>query len=132
LAAPGCLDIEKKKKRMNIEELREYCLAKKGVTESFPFDETTLVFKVAGKMFCLTDLVDDFAVALKNDPEKNMELREQFPAVRPGYHMNKQHWNTVQIDGSISDKMLKQLIDESYGLIVAKLPKRVKEEFKFE
>jgi predicted DNA-binding protein (MmcQ/YjbR family) len=117
---------------MNIEELREYCLAKKGVTESFPFDETTLVFKVAGKMFCLTDLVDDFAVALKNDPEKNMELREQFPAVRPGYHMNKQHWNTVQIDGSISDKMLKQLIDESYGLIVAKLPKRVKEEFKFE
>jgi predicted DNA-binding protein (MmcQ/YjbR family) len=126
------LDIEKKKKRMNIEELREYCLAKKGVTESFPFDETTLVFKVAGKMFCLTDLVDDFAVALKNDPEKNMELREQFPAVRPGYHMNKQHWNTVQIDGSISDKMLKQLIDESYGLIVAKLPKRVKEEFKFE
>jgi predicted DNA-binding protein (MmcQ/YjbR family) len=132
LAAPGGLDIEKKKKRMNIEELREYCLAKKGVTESFPFDETTLVFKVAGKMFCLTDLVDDFAVALKNDPEKNMELREQFPAVRPGYHMNKQHWNTVQIDGSISDKMLKQLIDESYGLIVAKLPKRVKEEFKFE
>jgi predicted DNA-binding protein (MmcQ/YjbR family) len=125
------LDIEKKKKRMNIEELREYCLAKKGVTESFPFDETTLVFKVAGKMFCLTDLVDDFAVALKNDPQKNMELREQFPAVKPGYHMNKQHWNTVQIDGSISDKMLKQLIDESYGLIVAKLPKRVKEEFKF-
>ncbi|WP_372950493.1 MmcQ/YjbR family DNA-binding protein [Mariniphaga sp.] len=117
---------------MNIEELREYCMAKKGVTESFPFDESTLVFKVAGKMFCLTDLVDDFAVALKNDPEKNIELREHFPAVRPGYHMNKQHWNTVQIDGSISDKMLKQLIDESYWLIVAKLPKKVKEEFKFE
>jgi predicted DNA-binding protein (MmcQ/YjbR family) len=132
LAAPGCLDIEKKKKKMNIEELREYCLAKKGVTESFPFDETTLVFKVAGKMFCLTDLVDDFAVALKNDPEKNMELREQFPAVRPGYHMNKQHWNTVLIDGSISDKMLKQLIDESYWIVVNKLPKKVREELQNE
>lgn len=113
---------------MNIEELREYCLAKKGVTESFPFDETALVFKVAGKMFCLTDLVDDFAVALKNDPEKNMALRERYPAIRPGYHMNKQHWNTVQIDGSISDKMLKQLIDESYQIIVDKLTKKVREE----
>lgn len=113
---------------MNIEELREYCLAKTGVTESFPFDETTLVFKVAGKMFCLTDLVDDFSVALKNDPEKNMELREQFPAITPGYHMNKQHWNTVLVDGSISDKMLKQLIDESYRIIVDKLPKKVREE----
>jgi predicted DNA-binding protein (MmcQ/YjbR family) len=117
---------------MNIEELREYCMAKKGVTESFPFDETTLVFKVAEKMFCLTDLVDDFAVALKNDPEKNMELRERFPAVRPGYHMNKQHWNTVSIDGSISDKMLKQLIDESYRIIVNKLPKKFREELQNE
>jgi len=117
---------------MNIEELREYCLAKKGVTESFPFDESTLVFKVAGKMFCLTDLVDDFAVALKNDPEKNMELREQYPAIRPGYHMNKQHWNTVQIDGTISDKMLQQLIDESYRIIVNKLPKKFREELQNE
>jgi predicted DNA-binding protein (MmcQ/YjbR family) len=117
---------------MNIEELREYCLAKKGATESFPFDETTLVFKVAGKMFCLTDLVDDFAVALKNDPEKNMVLREQFPAVRPGYHMNKQHWNTVLIDGSISDKMLIQLIDESYRLVVKKLPLKMREELQDE
>jgi predicted DNA-binding protein (MmcQ/YjbR family) len=117
---------------MNIEELREYCMAKKAVTESFPFDETTLVFKVAGKMFCLTDLGDDFAVALKNDPEKNMELREQFPAVRPGYHMNKQHWNTVEVDGTISDETLKKLVDESYQLIVQKLPKKIREEFKFE
>jgi predicted DNA-binding protein (MmcQ/YjbR family) len=117
---------------MNIEELREYCLAKKSVTESFPFNETTLVFKVAGKMFCLTDLVNDFAVALKNDPEKNMELRATFPAVRPGYHMNKQHWNTVEVDGTISDEMLKKLVDESYQLIVQKLPKKIREEFKFE
>lgn len=117
---------------MNIEELREYCMAKKGVTESFPFDKTTLVFKVAGKMFCLTDLVDDFAVALKNDPEKNMELRERFPAIRPGYHMNKQHWNTVEVDGTISDEMLKQFVDESYELIVQKLPKKIREEFNIE
>lgn len=117
---------------MNIEELREYCMAKKGVTESFPFDKTTLVFKVAGKMFCLTDLVDDFAVALKNDPEKNMELRERFPAIRPGYHMNKQHWNTVEVDGTISDEMLKQFVDESYELIVQKLPIKIREEFNIE
>jgi len=83
-------------------------------------------------MFCLTDLVDDFAVALKNDPEKNMVLREQFPAVRPGYHMNKQHWNTVLIDGSISDKMLIQLIDESYRLVVKKLPLKMREELQDE
>jgi predicted DNA-binding protein (MmcQ/YjbR family) len=126
------MDSKKRNGRMNIEELREYCLAKKGVTESFPFDETTLVFKVAGKMFCLTDLVDDFSINLKNDPEKNMELREQFPAVKPGYHMNKQHWNTVQVDGSISDEMLKQLVDESYWLIVEKLPKKIREELKNE
>ena len=83
-------------------------------------------------MFCLTDLVDDFSINLKNDPEKNMELREQFPAVKPGYHMNKQHWNTVQVDGSISDEMLKQLVDESYWLIVEKLPKKIREELKNE
>lgn len=117
---------------MNIEELREYCLAKKSVTESFPFNETALVFKVAGKMFCLTDLENDFAVALKNDPEKNMELREQFPAVKPGYHMNKQHWNTVQIDGAISDNILKQWIDESYQLIVNKLPRNIRDELHVE
>lgn len=117
---------------MNIEELREYCLAKKGVTESFPFDETTLVFKVAGKMFCLTDLVDDFSLALKNDPEKNMELREQFPAVKPGYHMNKQHWNTVLADGTLPDKMLRQMIDESYELVVKKLPKKIREKLQNE
>ncbi|SHF41462.1 Predicted DNA-binding protein, MmcQ/YjbR family [Mariniphaga anaerophila] len=113
---------------MNIEELREYCVGKKGVTESFPFDETTLVFKVAGKMFCLTDLEGDLFVNLKNEPEKNQELREQYPAIKPGYHMNKQHWNTVSIDDSVSDEMIKQLIDDSYKLIVSKLPKKIREE----
>lgn len=115
---------------MNIEELREYCIAKKGVTEEFPFDETTLVFKVAGKMFCLTDLEDDFAVALKNLPEKNIELREHFPAVKPGYHMNKIHWNTIDVDGTIPDKMLYEFVDISYNLIVQSLTKKKKEELK--
>lgn len=115
---------------MNIEELREYCLSLKGVTESFPFNETVLVFKVSGKMFCLTDLEGDFSVALKNTPEKCIELREEYPAIIPGYHMNKQNWNTVNIDGSISDDMLKNLIDESYDLIVMKLTRKQKQELK--
>lgn len=115
---------------MNIEELREYCLSLKGVTEDFPFDENTLVFKVAGKMFCLTDLVDDFSVNLKNKPEKNVELREKYNAVKPGYHMNKKHWNTVEIDGSVPDKMIKGWIDESYNLVVLKLPRKVQNELK--
>lgn len=104
---------------MNIEELRDYCLTKPAVTESFPFDESTLVFKVAGKMFLLTDLVDAFSINIKNIPEKVIELREQYPSVLPGYHMNKIHWVTVMIDGAITDNLLKQWIDESYNLIVA-------------
>lgn len=113
---------------MNIEELREYCLAKKGVTESFPFDESTLVFKVSGKMFALTDLVDAFSINLKCDPEKAIELREQYPCVVPGYHMNKQHWNSVFIDGSVNDKLLKEWIDNSYDLIVKSLTKKQQQE----
>lgn len=108
---------------MNIEELREYCLSLKGVTEEFPFGESVLVFKVAGKMFCLTNLDEKFSIAVKNDPEKNVELREEYPAIKPGYHMNKKHWNTIEIDGSISDDMLKNLIDESYDLVVMNLKK---------
>jgi predicted DNA-binding protein (MmcQ/YjbR family) len=115
---------------MNIEELREYCLSLKGVTESFPFDETTLVFKVAGKMFCLTSLEGDFSINLKNDPEKNIELREQYPTIIPGYHMNKKHWNTVEIDGSLKEDMIKNLIDESYDLIVMSLPKIKQQQLK--
>jgi predicted DNA-binding protein (MmcQ/YjbR family) len=111
---------------MNIEEFREYCLIKKGVTESFPFDETTLVFKVMDRMFALTDTLDKFSINIKCDPEKAVELRERYPAVTPGYHMNKKHWNTVQIDGSVSDELLIKWIDESYDLIVAKLPKSVR------
>ena len=114
----------KKLSAMNIEELREYCLSKKGVTESFPFDETTLVFKVIGKMFALTDTEDEFSINLKCDPEKAIELREKYPAVQPGYHMNKKHWNTIYVDGSVSDEKLKGWIDDSYWLITNSLPKK--------
>lgn len=113
---------------MNIEDFREYCLKKKGVTEEFPFDEHTLVFKVKGKMFALTNLNGDWNLALKCDPERAMELREQYPAIRPGYHMNKVHWNTVAIDGSLSERLVLELIDHSYDLVVAGLPSKLKSE----
>jgi predicted DNA-binding protein (MmcQ/YjbR family) len=102
---------------MNIEDLREYCLSLPGVSEHFPFDETTLVFKVNGKMFALTDLEGPLSINLKCDPELALELREQYPSVKPGYHMNKVHWNTVEIDGSISDSLITGWIDHSYSLI---------------
>ncbi len=111
---------------MNIEELRIYCMAKKGVTESFPFDETTLVFKVMNKMFLLTDLEDAFAVNIKCEPERAVDLRERYPSVLPGYHMSKRHWNTVRVDGSIDDALLYEWIDDSYRLVVDSLPARDK------
>jgi predicted DNA-binding protein (MmcQ/YjbR family) len=110
---------------MNIESLRDYCLAKTAVEEGFPFGETVLVFKVKGKMFLLTRLdapVLEFNV--KCDPEQAIEWREQFAAVQPGYHMNKKLWNTVTADGSIPAKILRQMIDDSYRLVVASLPKK--------
>lgn len=120
-----------KKYIMNIEEFRNYCISKKAVTESFPFDETTLVFKVMGKMFALTDVEDEFKLNLKCDPEKAISLREKYPDhVLPGYHMNKKHWNTVVVDGPIPDKLLYEWIDESYDLIVLSLPKTKRQELK--
>lgn len=112
---------------MNIEEFREYCLQKPGVEESFPFDNSTLVFKVMGKMFALTGLDRDFAVNLKCDPEKAIELRTKYPCVQPGYHMNKKHWNTVNVDGSVDDPTIYGWIDHSYDLIVESLPKLKRE-----
>lgn len=102
---------------MNIVELRDYCISKPNVTESLPFDEDTLVFKVNGKMFALTNLTGDLTINLKCNPEKAVELREMYPAVEPGYHMNKQHWNTIRIDGSISESLIKEWIDNSYNLV---------------
>jgi predicted DNA-binding protein (MmcQ/YjbR family) len=111
---------------MNIEEFREYCIAKPGVTEEFPFDESTLVFKVMGKMFALTDLIDEFSLNLKCDPERAIELRELYPAIKPGYHMSKVHWNTIMMNGSVPQKLILELIDHSYQLVVEKLPKSKK------
>ena len=106
---------------MNIETIREYCLAKSNVEEGFPFGESTLVFKVGGKIFLLLGLD---AVPLqfnaKCDPDHALELREQYACIIPGYHMNKKHWNTVIVDGTLSDKQLKALIDESYDLVKPK------------
>jgi predicted DNA-binding protein (MmcQ/YjbR family) len=111
---------------LNIESYRSYCLSKKGVTEEFPFGPDTLVFKVMGKMFALTDVEDFSSVNLKVDPERGAELRDTYPAVQPGYHMNKKHWVTVLIDGSLPDKLIRLWIDESYQLVVAKLTKKEK------
>jgi predicted DNA-binding protein (MmcQ/YjbR family) len=102
---------------MNIEILREYCLNKPDVTEGFPFGEDTLVFKVQGNLFALFNLEGDLTVNLKCDPVYAIELREKYPAVIPGYHMNKKYWNTVIIDGSIPDSELFKWIDLSYGLV---------------
>lgn len=115
---------------MNIEELREHCLLKPGVTEEFPFDEETLVFKVMGKMFALTGLNDiEHTVNLKCDPDFAIELREQYPDdVMPGYHMNKKHWNTVAYSGSLKSDFVKELVDHSYDLVVHSLPRKLKSE----
>ncbi len=116
---------------MNIESLREYCLKKPDITESFPFGEDTLVFKVAGKIFLLAGLDEiPLRINLKCDPEKAIELREQYEAVTPGYHMNKNHWNTVIIDGSIPRKELLEWIDHSYILVVDSLKKADMERIK--
>jgi len=112
---------------MNVELLREYCMGKPGVTESFPFDENTLVFKVCGKMFLLTDLVDSFSMNVKCDPGRALELREQYACVLPGYHMNKKYWNTVMIDGSVSDQLLLDWVDDSYKLVVEGLSRKERE-----
>ena len=114
---------------MDIETFRDYCLHKKGVEETFPFDNVTLVFKVMGKMFALTGLDNEvFEVNLKADPEWSPELREQYPDIRPGFHMNKNHWNTVHFEGELSDKFLLELIDHSYDMVVKGLTKKLKKE----
>lgn len=111
---------------MNIESFRSFCLSKKGVTEEFPFGEDTLVYKVMGKMFALTDLESFESINLKCDPETGVQLREQYTSVLPGYHMNKRHWITVLMDGSISDQLIRRWIEDSYHLVVASLSKSQK------
>jgi len=105
---------------MDIVALREYCISKKEATESFPFGEDTLVFKAAGKIFALVNLDGDLSINLKCDPALALELRERHSSVIPGYHMNKKHWNTVMLDGSVPDKDIFSWIDHSYNLIIGK------------
>ncbi|MGQ1891772.1 MmcQ/YjbR family DNA-binding protein [Thermophagus sp. OGC60D27] len=113
---------------MNIEELRNFCLSLPATSEDLPFDETALVFKVGRKMFVLTSLDGPFWINLKCDPEKAIELRERYAAVKPGYHMNKRHWNTIEVDGSIPDDLLKQWIKESYDLVVKGMTRKEQKE----
>lgn len=117
---------------MNIEEFRDYCLSKKYVTECFPFDEQTLVFKVANKMFALSGLEHQPAtVNLKCDPERAIELREQYSDVIEGFHMNKKLWNTITIEGNIPNSLLIELIDHSYDLVVKNMTKKLQKELGF-
>jgi len=113
---------------MNIETLREYCLSKKAVTEDFPFGEDTLVFRVLNKIFLLVSLSSNpLQFNAKCDPDQAIELRDQYDVVQPGYHMNKKHWNTIIMNGSLSNAQLKEMIDDSYNLIVQSLPKKERE-----
>jgi len=105
---------------MNIESIREYCISKKGATESLPFGEDTLVFKVNEKIFALVNLNGDLSINLKCDPALAIELRERYSSVTSGYHMNKKHWNTINLDGTVPDKEVFSWIDHSYDLITGK------------
>lgn len=115
---------------MNIESLQSYCLSKPGVEETLPFGPDTLVYKVMGKVFLLTSLDDPDGLRfnVKCDPDLAVELRDEYACVLPGYHMNKKHWNTIVVDGSVPSKKLKEWIDHSYELVVKSLPKKLRDE----
>ena len=115
---------------MNIETLQAYCLSKPDAEETLPFGPDTLVYKVGGKVFLLTGLdAPDLRFNVKCDPDYAIELREQYDSVQPGYHMNKKHWNTIIVDGSVATKQLKEWIDHSYNLVVQSLPKKLRAQF---
>jgi predicted DNA-binding protein (MmcQ/YjbR family) len=114
---------------MDADELRDWCLRHAGATEEFPFGPENSVFKVAGKMFALSALDRaPLQVSVKCEPELAAQLRITYPAIRPGYHLNKRHWNTITLDGSLTDQLLHDLIEDSYDLVVSALPKRVRDE----
>lgn len=114
---------------MNIESAREYCLSKKGTTESFPFDEYSLVIKVMDKMFALIDLENADKIALKCAPEYAIELRERYHAITGAYHFNKKYWNQVYFEQDVNDKLLKQLIDHSVDEVIKKFTKKQRAEY---
>ena len=113
---------------MNIEELRDFCLSLKGVVESTPFDDKTLVFSIKGKMFCATDITTFEFVNVKCNPEKAIQLREQYDEVNPGYYMNKKYWNSIKTNGKITKEQFNEWITESYDLVIAGLPKKTQKE----
>lgn len=120
-----------KVKTVNIEEIRTYCLSKRGTTETFPFDADTLVFKVLGKMFVLASLKwwerGEAAINLKADPQYSEELRAEYNSIRPGYHMSKKHWNTLYLhEGELLPQLIKKLIDHSYDMVVKGMTKKMK------
>jgi predicted DNA-binding protein (MmcQ/YjbR family) len=113
---------------MNLSFIQDYCMAKKGVEETLPFGPDTLVYKVMGKAFLLTGINNRTeSINVKCNPDKAVELREQYESIQPGYHMNKKHWNTITIDGSLSLKIIKECIDDSYNLVVLALTKKDKQ-----
>jgi predicted DNA-binding protein (MmcQ/YjbR family) len=114
---------------MTIDSIREFCLSMKEATEGMPFGEEALVFKVKNKMFALLSL-DSQWLNVKCDPENAIAIREEYPSVTPGYHMSKKHWNTIQLDGSISEKKIKEWITDSYKLVVSGLPLKLQKELK--
>ncbi|MFV0522509.1 MAG: MmcQ/YjbR family DNA-binding protein [Mangrovibacterium sp.] len=112
---------------MHIDEIRDYCLAQKGAKESMPFDDTTLVFKVGGKMFALLGL-NKMILNLKCDPERALNLREKYTAITEGYHMNKRLWNSLSFNDGLPQDLIIELINHSYRLIVNSLPKKIRNE----
>ena len=120
------------KNNMNLETFYEYCLSKKGASEHFPFDDVTLVFKVGGKMFALSSLLqwekNEPSVNLKCDPERAQELRAEYDAIKPGFHMSKVHWNTIDLNENLSNTLVKELIDHSYELVFKSLTKKIQNE----
>ncbi len=113
---------------MHFADIHTHCMAKRGVEETFPFDERTLVFKAGGKMFALIDVEGAESINLKCDPERALELRETYAGILPGYHMNKTHWNTVKLKEDVPPELVFELIDHSYELVVASLPKKIRNE----
>ena len=114
---------------MDIESIREYCLSLPKVTEDFPFDDTTLVFRIGGKIFAMMDLEDASKLTLKSDPNQALILRDKYSEISGAWHMNKKYWNQLNLYGQLSDTLVKQLIRHSYSEVVKKLPKRRQQEF---
>lgn len=114
---------------MNVETIREYCLSKKGVTESFPFDNVSLIMKVMDKMFALIDLEKAESISLKCDPERAIELRERYSGIEGAYHFNKKHWNGIRLNSDVDDNLIKELIDHSYEEVIKKFTRKLRAEY---